>query len=140
MPTFTTPVDLQVSQISDYFGGVPADADPSALALAAHYRSGPRGRNVYLMNDGSVTENQPPNWDGTTAPIPELVNPSTQQPYAVSWTYAGGVNPPTGATYFTLPANQQVARIYWGGVANPITAAEKTILLAAGYPASSFGP
>lgn len=126
--------------ITDYFGNTPADADPAMLRLFAHYRSGPRGRLVFLMNDGSVTENQPPNWDGSVATPPELVNPSTQQPYAYSYCYAGGVNPPTGVTTFTLPANQQVARIYWGGVANPITAAEKAILLAAGYPASSFGP
>ena len=136
MATFFPPTDLQVGPITDYFGNTPEDADPLMLRLFAHYAPEPRGRNVYLMNDNSITENQPPNWDGSTF-AGQGPNVSSQQPYAYSYTYAGGVNPPNGVTTFTLPPNQQVKRIFFGGVANPVTAAEAVLLIAAGYTVTS---
>lgn len=124
MPTFVCPSDPQVSPVNNYFGDVPAEADPLMVRLMSHYRSGPRGRNVFLMQDGSITEVQPPNWDPS--------NPT--DPYAYSYTYAGGSQPATGVVSFSQPAAQQVKRIYWGGgCVNQITAAEATVLQAAGY-------
>lgn len=108
------------------------------LKLMRHYRSMPRGRNVYMFVDNSVSEVQPPNWDPTTTGDgPTGVGSAI---FAYSYTYAGGSQPPDGVTTFTLPDSQRVKRVFWGGCANPITAAEQTILQAAGYPPSSFGP
>lgn len=121
--TFSPPVDANVSPITDYFGNVPSGTDRLATRLFAHYRNNLRGRNVYLMMDGSLSEEQPPNFDPAdpTAPI------------AWSYTYAGGANPPDGVTSFSLPASQQVRRVFWGARANPVTAEEAAILRAAGY-------
>lgn len=112
-----------MSPITNYFGDTPPDADPLMLRLMSHFKSGPRGRNVFLLQDGTFTETQPPNWDPN--------DPTA--PFAYSYTYAGGSQPANGVTTFTQPANQQVKRIYFGGCANPITAAEATALNAAGY-------
>lgn len=131
MAVFTPPTDAQVSPITDYWGNTPRDADPLILRMMEHFASGPRGRNVYLMVDGTITEQQPPNWDPTsTGDGPTGVGVAT---YAYSYTYAGGSQPANGVTTFTLPDSQRVKRIYWGGVANPVSASEVTALTAAGY-------
>lgn len=94
------------------------DVHPSMQRLMAHYAMRPRGRNVYLMADGSVTETEPPQWNPQ-----DPGGPITQ-----------GYNPFTHATdTTTLPANKQVTRVYWGACDNPITAEEETILVEAGY-------
>ena len=95
-----------------------ADTIPAMHKLMRHYKSGARGRNVFLMQDNSVTEVQPPNWDpnNPTGPISSGYNPFTQTTDSV-----------------TLPASQQVKKVFWGGTDNPVTAAEVTILTAAGY-------
>lgn len=129
---FFPPTSAQVGPITDYFGNTPADADPLMLRMAAHLAPLNRGVNVYLMNDGTVTQDQPPNWDGSTF-HGQGPNLSTEQPYAFSYTYAGGVNPPNGVTTFTNPPALQVKTIFWGGVNNPVTAAEGAVLVAAGY-------
>ncbi len=130
--TFCLPIDDTVGPVTDYWGHTPADADPSMLKLFAHYKPGPRGRNVFRMNDDTITENQPPNWDGTQF-FGVGPNVSTQQPYAYSYTYAGGSQPANGVTTFTLPPNEQVKRIYWGGTCQGIDATERTLLINAGY-------
>lgn len=82
------------------------------------YVQRPRGRNVFLMQDNSVTEVQPPNWDPTN-----LTGPTVQ-----------GYNPFTHVTdSTTLASSLQVKRVFWGGCANPVTSAEATILTNAGY-------
>lgn len=56
MATFTPPVnDTEVP-------GYDIDAEPPAKALMSYYGGGPRGRNVYYLSDGTVTEVDP---DGT---------------------------------------------------------------------------
>ncbi len=130
--TFCPPIDDTVGPTVDYWGRTPADADPAMLKLFAHYKPGPRGRNVWLFNDGSVSENQPPNWDGTefTGVGPNL---STEQPYAYSYTYMGGSMPANGVTTFTNPPNQQVKRLFAGGSCHAINATERDLLVNAGY-------
>lgn len=86
--------------------------------LMGRYRNGPRGPNVFLMADGSLSETQPPNWDPSdpTGPIARNWNPFTH----------------TEDDTF-LPSSQQVVKVFWGGCANPVTDEEATILEAAGY-------
>lgn len=88
--------------------------DPAIRRLFRHFASTPRGRNVFLLTDGTVTETQPANWnpDDPTG----VVN--------TSW-YLGQAT----VTY----ATQIVRKVFWGGCANPITADEQAILTAAGY-------
>lgn len=130
--TFTPPVDNnQVSRIADFFGVTPRDAEPAGLALAKYFKSGNRGRNVWVMNDGSVTEVQPPNWDGTQSDG-RAVNASTQNPFATSFTYIGGAGG-TGSTTFTNPANQQVRSFYPGGHTTPVQPVDVVPLQNAGY-------
>lgn len=118
MATFSPPVDNIVPPFYLTDSDPTYEVNPLAQRLMRHYRSGPRGRNVFLMMDGSFSETQPPNWDpnNPTAPF--------------STTYVAFNN--TVLTQ-TNPPSQQVKRIYWGGVANPVTAAEAAALTAAGY-------
>lgn len=94
------------------------DVHPSMQRLMARYAQGRRGVNLFLMMDGTVTTTQPPNWDPSnpTGPIARGWNPFTH----------------TDDTT-TLPASQQVRKVFWGGCANPVTDDEQTLLEAAGY-------
>lgn len=56
MATFTAPAD----DVLPAFG---PDSTPLQKALMRHSNGGVRGRNVWLMTDGTVTENEP---DGYT--------------------------------------------------------------------------
>lgn len=125
MSTFTPPTDLVVSQT--YIGSgetgmdLPShyrDVPPAMHRLMSRYRQGARGRNVFLMADGSVTETQPSNWDPSnpSGPVTQGWNPFTHSQDSD-----------------TLPTSQQVRKVFWGGCANPVTSAEATILTNAGY-------
>lgn len=126
MAVFTPPVDNIVPTI--YLGPGQRDgtdhpshyrdSTPAMQRLMSRYAMGPRGRNVYLMADGSVTEVEPPQWNPQDpgGPVTQGWNPFTNQLDTV-----------------TLPESQQVVRIYWGGSANPLTSEEVTILTDAGY-------
>lgn len=124
MSVFTPPTDDLVSPT--YVGGPPgqdlpshyADTAPAMDRLMGRYVRRPRGRNVFLMVDGSYSETQPANWDPSnpTGPVTRGWNPFTHS---------------EDSTF--LPSSQQVAKVYWGGCANPVTAAEVSALTAAGY-------
>lgn len=92
--------------------------DPLMQRLMAHYENQWRGRNVFLLSDGSYTEQQPPNW-----------NPDDpDEPYATVFDASSGE---VVVTYFT--PDPYVVKVYFGGVDNEITAAEAAALNAAGY-------
>lgn len=126
MAVFTPPTVNDVSPI--YLGpgkktGVdhPAhyrDSTPAMQTLMSRYAMRPRGVNVYLMADGSVTEVEPPQWNpqDPSGPVNQGYNPFTHQ---------------VDATY--LPSSQQVVKVFWGATDNPVTAEEVTILTEAGY-------
>lgn len=62
MPTFTPPTD-DFHNLSDF--DVDTPNTPSvrrAYNLLRHYKSLPRGRNVYKLNDNTYTENEPSDW------------------------------------------------------------------------------
>lgn len=113
---FTPPTDSVVP--ARYVGGRDDTYPviPSMHKLFRFYKNGDRGRNVFALSDGTFTETQPPNWN------PQ--NPSA--PYAV--TYDGVTQTST-----SFSAATYVTKVYWGGCANPVTAAEVTALTAAGY-------
>lgn len=89
MPTFQPFVAFDVPRL-------PADYDGPAKWIMRHYSPLPRGRNVYLLTDGTVTETQP--WDQAT-----------------------------------------IAKTYFGGHIETITAAEAAVLTAAGYGSQITG-
>lgn len=112
-----------MSWIVNYFGYPPPDADPDAIALMAHFAQGNRASNVYIMEDGTVTTVQPPNWDPN--------NPTG--PYAWVWNYAGSTQGVPFNQSFTTPANQQVRIVFYGSHTTPVTDADYAILQGAGY-------
>lgn len=88
MASFTPPADIVVPAYTE-------DSTPLQKRLMRHSNGGVRGRNVWIMTDGTVTE---------TAP--------------------------DGYTY----TDADVAHVFLGGhVAETVTAAERTLLEAAGY-------
>jgi hypothetical protein len=112
-----------MSWVVDYFGNAPPDAEPGALAIAKYLAPGNRADNVYIMADGTVTIQQPPNWSPSGTDYPN---------YAHVWNYPGSA---TIAQHevFTLPANQTVRSFFPGGHVNPCSDADYATLLAAGY-------
>lgn len=96
------------------------DSTPAIQRLMSRYAMRPRGVNVFLMVDGTVTEVEPPQWNpqDPSGPVTQGWNPFTHQ------------NDTT-----TLPTSQQVVRVYWGATDNPITDEEVTVLTDAGYGA-----
>lgn len=117
-PSFTPPTDQIVPPI--YID--PPDpyypSDPLMQRLMAHYENQFRGRNVFLLSDGTFTEEQPPNWNADD-PI---------APYATVFDATSGAVVVT--EFDQIP---YVVKVYWGGVDNPISSAEATALTAAGY-------
>lgn len=93
-------------------------SDPLMQRLMAHYESQFRGRNVFLLSDGTFTEEQPANWNAD----------SPTAPYATVFDATSGS---VVVTQFTQVPH--VVKVYWGGVNNPISASEATALTAAGY-------
>lgn len=126
MPTFTPPTDDVVPLVyigpgSEQGYDMPyhyADTTRSMQKLMGRFVRRPRGRNVFLMVDGSVTETEPPQWNPVdpTGPVSQGWNPLT---HTLDST--------------TLPTSQQVVKVFWGGCANPVTDAEAAVLTAAGY-------
>lgn len=74
MATFTPPVQNLVPTVA-------ADADPLANRLRSHYGPNPRGVNVFLYADGTVTQITP----SRTSNEPGVV-----EPVAPEFTYYGG--------------------------------------------------
>lgn len=121
--TFSPPVDQGLSYVVDYFGNTPTDADPLAIRLMSHFAQGRRASNVYVMQDGTVTTSQPPNW-----------NPGQPNaPYAEVWNYAGSTTGVQQYQAFTHPPNLIVRHVYWGGHTNPVHPEDEPLLVAAGY-------
>lgn len=125
MSTFTPPTDAIVPTV--YVGSgetgmdLPShyrDVPPAMHRLMGRFRQGNRGRNVFLMADGSITETQPPQWDPSnpTGPVTQGWNPFTHSQDTSS-----------------LLSSQQVVKVFWGGCANPVSSAEATALTNAGY-------
>lgn len=95
-----------------------ADTSPGIQRLMTRYASTPRGVNVFLFADGTVSEVQPGTWDPNDPDAPS----------------DSGYNPFTFVTTETVPpTSEQVVKVFWGSCRNPVTDAEKTILEAAGY-------
>jgi hypothetical protein len=116
--TFTPPSDDIVPPI--YV--VPDMAYPSTMnPLMRHFRNQTRGRNIFLMSDGSVIDSQrqytPPN----------MIQPPTD-PYVRSIYEQGGALMETD-TYQT----PYVTATMYGGSKNPVTPAQAAQLVAAGY-------
>jgi hypothetical protein len=121
MPTFTPAIDNIVPPI--YIGG-PDPHYPVAVQmqrLMRHFVNQNRGRNIFLMSDGTFVDSQvggiPPN----------MIQPPTD-PYARTVYESGGATVETDS--FQVP---YVVRTYYGGVTNIITTLEATNLTNAGY-------
>jgi hypothetical protein len=93
--------------------------------LFRHYVDRDRGRNVFLMSDGTLRDSQ---IDGTP---PNMIQPPTD-PYATVFDATSGTEITT--RFFQVP---YVVRTYYGGSANPVSAEEAAILEAAGYTVSA---
>lgn len=123
MATFTPPTDDIVPPIympeEDPWFPVPKVMN----RLMRHFRNQTRGRNIFLMSDGTYLDSQ---INGTP---PNMIQPPTD-PYARAIYESGGAT--VEQDFFQTP---YVVRTYYGGVANPITAAEVTALTTAGYGA-----
>lgn len=102
MPTFTPPADNIVgpTAVDD------SECDPLANRLMRFYRARPRGRNVFILTDNTVTENLPA---ATYASNGELIASAWDQVAATFW---GGHAPYT------------------------VTAAQAALLTGAGYVVS----
>jgi len=120
---FTPPVDQAMAWTVDYFGNTPPDADPLAIRLMGYFAQGRRASNVYVMEDGTVTTAQPPNWNPT----------DPTGPYATVWNYAGSTRGVPFNESFTHPPNLQVRHVYWGGHTNYVYPEDEALLRAAGY-------
>lgn len=100
------------------YGGHYADVPQPINKLMSRYQGPERGVNLFIMMDGSVTEQQPPNWNPNdpTGPISQGWNPFTHELEAVY-----------------PPLNEQVRRVIFGGTTVTVTLEEATLLDAAGY-------
>lgn len=110
--------------------------DPALNRLFRYFKPGTRGTNVYLMSDGTYLQDPtaplPNGAVGVTSGIPAYWN---AQGDASSFVRTVNFDGTTQITNYT----PSVSKVYWGGCANPITAAEKTALTAAGYGAYITG-
>jgi hypothetical protein len=97
--------------------------DPLMNRLMRHYRNQTRGRNIFLMSDGTVRDSQ---IQGTP---PNMIQPPTD-PYARSIYESGGAL--IEQDFFQIP---YVTRTLYGGSDNVINTAEAATLTAAGYGA-----
>lgn len=123
MPTFTPPTDKVVPSV--YIGGPDMHYPvPNFMErLMRHFVSQYRGRNIFLMSDGTVQDSQ---IQGTP---PNMIQPPTD-PYARAIYESGGAM--VEQDFFQVP---YVVRTLYGGVANSISSAEATQLTNAGYGA-----
>lgn len=130
MPVFTPPTDHIVPPI--YLGGPdPLHGIDSAMQrLFRHFDNRDRGRNIFLMSDGTVTDSQDTSFGANASGTPpNMIQPPTD-PYVRSIFESGGEL--IEVDVFQVP---YVVRTYYGGSGNVITSAEATILTAAGYGA-----
>lgn len=97
--------------------------DPLMQRLMAHYESQFRGRNVFLLSDNSLTEQQPPNWNGAS---------NKNEPYARVYDATSGQ---LVVTEFIQEPH--VVKVFWGGVNNVVTSTEAALLTASGYTVTS---
>lgn len=123
--TFAPPPDSGMSFVLNYWGTEPPDADPDAIALMAHFAQGNRASNVYIMQDGTVTTQHPPNWDPN----------DPTGPYAWVWNYAGSTQGVPFNQSFSNPASLQVKTVYYGAHRSPCSDADFVTLTNAGYGA-----
>lgn len=122
MATFSPPVDAVVSPV--YIGEDPTyPVDPLMQRLMRHYKQQERGRNIFLMSDGTFRDSQV---DGQP---PNMIEPPTD-PYVRSIGPQAGTGLLVEDDTFQVP---YVVRTYYGGSANPVSAAEATALTNAGY-------
>ena len=63
MPTFTPPTDLYLNLTDFDVDTPPTENLRVAFRLLRHFQSLPRGRNVYKLDDGLYTENEPADSD-----------------------------------------------------------------------------
>lgn len=122
MPTyFTPPTDAEVP-LAYQAPDAAMPCDPLMQRLMRFFASGRRGRNIFLMSDGtykdSHVDGQPPNWNPADPTAPYLI-----------------VHNSIGQTTTTATQTPYISKVYWGGANNPLTAAEVTALTAAGYAA-----
>lgn len=94
---------------------------PLMQRLFRHMRAQTRGRNLFLMSDGTVLDSQV---DGTP---PNMILPRTD-PYAVVYDATSGQ---LVVTNFTQ--TPYVTAVMYGGSDNPVTAAQAAQLTAAGF-------
>lgn len=132
MSTFTPPTAAIVPPFLP-------DSTPAQVGLFRHFASRHRGVNVFLLSDGSYVQDYPTAENSNTA-IPYPIDMTNADPLNGAvvkapppFAYTGG-DPSLGLpTSSTL--SKWVVKIYYGGHANPVTAAEVTALTAAGYGA-----
>ena len=130
MPLFTPPTDNIVPQI--YLGGPdPVFVIDSAMQrIFRHFRTRPRGRNIFRMSDGTIIDSQDTSFGAASSGTPpNMIQPPTD-PYSRAVYESGGAL--IEQDFFQVP---YVVRTYYGGSDNQITSAEATILTAAGYGA-----
>ncbi len=115
------------------------DMNPSDRRFWGHFKPRTRGVNVFLLSNGTYAQDYATPENGNTAvPYPiDMTNADQVNGAAVTapppYAYVGG-SPDIGLpTSYTL--STWVVKIYYGGHANPLTAAEVTALTAAGYGA-----
>lgn len=121
MPHFSPPSDDIVPPIEVAGPDPTYPVDPLMNRLMRHFRNQTRGRNIFLMSDGTYRDSQ---IQGTP---PNMIQPPTD-PFARTVYESGGAL--VEVDTFQVP---YVKRTYYGGSANVITAAEATALNAAGY-------
>ena len=94
--------------------------DPLMQRLMRHYRQQTRGRNLFLMSDGTVidSQNQTP---------PNMIQPPTD-PYVTVYDATSG-----SLVVTETHQTPYVVRTLYGGSDNPISEAEATQLVNAGY-------
>lgn len=95
--------------------------DPLMQRLMRHYKQQNRGRNLFLMSDGSVIDSQV---GGTP---PNMILPRTD-PYATVYDATSG-----SLVVTNFNQTPYVTAIMYGGSDNPVTAAQVTQLTNAGY-------
>lgn len=116
--TFTPPSDQIVPPI--YV--TPDQFYPSPMnALFRHYENQWRGRNIFLMSDGTTRDSQ---INGTP---PNMILPATD-PYSRAIYESGGAL--IEVDTYQVP---YVTAVMYGGTANPVTTAQAAQLVANGY-------
>jgi hypothetical protein len=116
---FTPPSDNIVPPI--YV--TPDQTHPSTMnALFRHFKNQDRGRNIFLMSDGTVVDSQV---GGTP---PNMIQPPTD-PFVRSYTVDSNGNSVETDTFQT----PYVTATMYGGSVNVINDAQKAQLQAAGY-------